>query len=246
MDLAQAVADSAVQLLLRQSTFLKSGGEKTTSAQREAELTHQDWIENVKYNLNTNPLDIPPVSYRSGPIAEQDIVGLFNQLSALDVFPGLRIMATSTIHIYDCLVNYDCKNDLDKLRYRGLTAKGGPNLLGLASDVFALDEKRFRTKDLTLEFKNSLEGLIHDLEDPQKRKTFSKVDICVCWASIDKQHKFYTLVEISEANLHERQFPGVTHILRKDGEAHVIQVIILDTIVNYIKAGHIVLAQQPE
>jgi hypothetical protein len=47
------------------------------------------------------------------------------------------------------------------------------------------------------------------------------------------------LQEIDEGNLHERRYPGITHLLRKDDESHVIQMVMLESIVKKIAAGHI-------
>jgi len=120
------------------------------------------------------------------------------------------------------------------------------NPLGLSTDVLGPGEARFVTKGLTLEFKNNLEGLIADIENPARKKTFSKIDISVCWSRVDKQHRSYQLTEINEGNIHERRYPGITHLLRKDGESHVIQVIMLEQVVKQIAAGHIRLPTQPQ
>lgn len=234
MELAQYAADAATQYLLKQSALLKPAGEKTTAAQREVEKNHEDWVYNVKEHAKVNPLSIPPVSYASVPLAEQDVVGLFNQFAALGVFPGIKILATSAAHTYDCYALFDCRGDLEALRYRA-----EDNQLGLSTDVLGLDETQFVTRGLTVEFKNNLEGLIHDINNPLKPKTFSRIDICVCWGSIEQQHGSYQLTEITEANLHERGYPGITHLLRKDGESHVIQVIMLEEIAKQVSAGNI-------
>ena len=114
------------------------------------------------------------------------------------------------------------------------------NPLGLSDDVLSPDDKHFSTKSLTLEFKNNLEGLLANLESENSRKAFQHIDICVCWGSLDEHHRAYSVTPITESNLHERKFPGITHILRKDGvEGHVIQVIVLEDIAKRIAAGQI-------
>jgi hypothetical protein len=241
MDLAQQAADAATQYLLKQSNLLKPAGEKTTAAQREVERNHEDWVDNVKDHAKVNPLAIPPVSYVSAPLTEQDVVGLFHQFSALGLFPGMKILATSAAHTYDCYIQFERKADIDSLRYHAVDK----NPLGLSTDVLGPDDTKYVTKGLTLEFKNNLEGLIEDVENESKRKTFSHIDICVCWGAIDSQHRSYQLTGIDEANLHERRYPGITHLLRKDGESHVVQVIMLEHIVQQITAGHITLAAGP-
>ena len=242
MDFAQQAADAATQYLLKQNSLLKPAGEKTTAAQREVERNHEDWKDNVKSHQKLNPLDIPPVSYISAPLTEQDVVGLFHQFSALGLFPGLKVFATSAAHTYDCYVQFERNNEIDSLRYGGISKTP----LGLSPDVLGPEDTQFFTKGLTLEFKNNLEGLIGDLDDESKRKTFSHIDICVCWGVLGTQHRSYNLTAIDESNLHERKYPGITHLLRKDGEAHVVQVIMLEHIVQQIGAGHIVLPGTPK
>ncbi|HEX4138662.1 MAG TPA: hypothetical protein VHY84_28890 [Bryobacteraceae bacterium] len=39
--------------------------------------------------------------------------------------------------------------------------------------------------------------------------------------------------------MHERHYPGITHVLRKDGEGHVLQVVMLEEIVRLFSAGQI-------
>jgi len=133
MELAQLAADDAVQYLLKQTGLLKPAGEKTTAAQRAVEKNHEDWVDNVKEHAKSNPLSIPPVSYVSAPITEQDVVGIFNQFSALGLFPGLRIFATSGQHTYDCYVQFECRDGLEQLRYRSID----DNPLGLSTDVLS-------------------------------------------------------------------------------------------------------------
>ncbi|MBV9105552.1 MAG: hypothetical protein JO313_05960 [Verrucomicrobia bacterium] len=114
------------------------------------------------------------------------------------------------------------------------------NPLGLSTDILGLDDKEFITRGLTMEFKNNLEGLIEDIENQQK-KAFAHIHICVCWGMLSAKQQSYACDPITEASLHERHYPGVTHILRKDGESHVIQVIMLEDIVKRMKAGQVAL-----
>ena len=82
LKLAQVAADRAVQYFANQGTLLKPAGEKTTASQRAVEKDHEDWVDNVKAHAKANKLDMPPVTYASTPVTEQDVVGLFHQLSA--------------------------------------------------------------------------------------------------------------------------------------------------------------------
>jgi len=234
LDLAKKAADRAVQYLANQRTLLRPVGEAPTAEQRQIERSHDDWIYNVRKHAESQPLYLPPLTYASAPLAEQDVVGLFHQLSACGIFPGIKIYATSQSHTYDCLVRYDCRSEVKGLRY--MTMDQYP--LGVSPYILGTGD-RFTTGDLTLEFKNNLDGLIAEVDDPDSVKRFRHINICVCWSTVDTRFKGYALEEITEANLDERQYPGVTHLLRRDGESHVIQIIMLERVASMIQSGSI-------
>jgi hypothetical protein len=237
LDLAKKAADRAVQYLADQRTFLRAAGESPTPEQRQIESNHDDWIFNVKTHAVSSPLHLPPATFISTPLTEQDVVGLFHQLSALGIFAGIKIFATSQSHTYDCLIRYDSPIvDVEGLRYSA-TDK---HPLGLSPYILGTRD-RFSTGDLTLEFKNNLEGFIAEIDDSNSRKSFRHIDICVCWSTSSDSFKGYALEEITEINLDERRYPGVTHLLRRDGEGHVVQIIMLQRVINIIQAGYIEL-----
>jgi len=164
------------------------------------------------------------------------VVGLFNQLSSLGFFPGMRIYATSQIKTYDCLVEYDAPRDEPGLLYGG--REDSP--LGVSPYTLGT-QKRFSTKQLTVEFKNNLDSLLEDVEG-ESPKEFGNVDICVCWGRVGTQFKGYELDPVTESNLDERKFPGVTHLLRRDGDTHVVSVVMLQAITEMISSGKLSVA----
>lgn len=111
--------------------------------------------------------------------------------------------------------------------------------LGLSPYVLG-DGKNFSTKQLTVEFKNNLDGLIADL-DGISPKTFAHIDICVCWGMIHNAFTGYAVEPVTETRLDERRYPGVTHLLRHNSDAHVIGVIMLETITKMILAGQLII-----
>jgi hypothetical protein len=239
LELAKAAGNAAVQYLARQRGLLRPAGESPTPQQRETERTHQDWLLNVQMHARQSPLHIPPVMYASTPLTEQDVIGIFNQLAALTLFPGLQVFATSQTQTYDCLVKFACASDAEGLRY----SAGNSAPLGLAPFIIG-DHARYETRYMTLEFKNNLDGLVSDMEDPDKRKSYAHIDICVCWSVIAESFAGYELSEIGEHNLDQRSVPGATHILRRDGEAHAIQVVMLSSIVKLVESGRLSLARR--
>ncbi len=238
-DFAQRTADRVVQYLGKQRPFLRPPGESPTPEQRQVEKDHGDWIFNVKTHAKTSPLHIPPATYISTPLTEQDVVGLFNQLSSLGVFPGMRIYATSQSKTYDCLLEYEAPCDEPRLLYKSREE----NPLGVSPYTLGT-QKRFSTRQLTVEFKNNLDSLIEDVEG-ESPKEFRNIDICVCWGKVGTQFKGYELEVITEANLDERKFPGVTHLLSRDGDVHVVSIVMLQTITEMISSGKLKLATHP-
>ncbi|MFL6209422.1 MAG: ATP-binding protein [Pyrinomonadaceae bacterium] len=241
IDLAKRAADRALQYIAKQRLFLKPAGDAPTPGQREVEKNHQDWLFNVQLHARSKPLNIPPLTYQSEPLSEQDVIGLFHQLSAKGVFPGLQVFATSQSETYDSLIKYDCPKNTTGLQYRA----SDDNPLGVTPYILG-DKEAFDTRYLTLEFKNNLDALVNELggrPDADTRKDFSHIDICVCWGVINI-HSFrgYTIEEITKHNLEERKYPGVTHLLRRDGDAHIIQIIMLQRVVEMISTGRISIA----
>lgn len=190
---------------------------------------------NVKTHGKNSPLIISPVTYQSEPLAEQDVIGLFHQLSAHDIFPGIQVFATSQIKTYDSLVKFECLSSNQHLRYYSIDK----NPLGV-SDYILGDKESFSTRYLTLEFKNNLDGLVGDLVGKaEPTKDFSHVDICVCWRVVADNFPGFTLEEVTNENIEERRYPGTTHLLRRDGDRHVIQVIMLERVIELLKTGRI-------
>lgn len=235
MDLAKDAADRAFQYLMKQQNFLKPRGDAPTPDQREIEKNHEDWIFNVKTHERNSPLIIPPVTYKSEPLEEQDVIGLFHQLSAHDIFPGIQVFATSQIKTYDSLVKFECSVENENLKYYSIDK----NPLGV-SDYILGDKSVFSTRYLTLEYKNNLDALIGELVGKaESTKDFSHIDVCVCWRAVSDSFPGFTLEEINNENIEERRYPGTTHLLRRDGDRHVIQVVMLQRVVEMIKTGQI-------
>ena len=234
LEAAKRAADRAVQYLADQRSFLRPTGETPSEHQREVERNKQDWEFNVRRHQERRPLHIPPVTYESEPLTEQDVVGLFHQLSALGVFPGVRILATSQIQTYDSVIFFSCDSN-----EKGLRASESP--LGLAPSVLGGGEN-FSTRHLTLEFKNNLDGLIADIDDENRSKQYQHIDICVCWGTVQEEFAGYELTLVDSTNLDQRRYPGTTHLLQRDGESHAIEVIMLSTVRDHIESGELSLA----
>ena len=233
-DLAGRIADRMIQYLARQRAFLRTPGEEHGAQQREVETNHEDWKFNVRSHSKTNPLHAPPICYRSTPLTEQDVVGLFHQLGAVGAFAGVQIHATSQSQTYDCLLEYDCP-----LGTPGLAYEPDASPLGVSPYVLGSLE-HFKTHPLTVEFKNNLDGLISDIEG-ESPKQFSKIDICVCWSAVGDEFSGYALEKITEDTIDMRKYPGCTHVLHRDGNPEVMGVIMLKTVMELIETGRIAI-----
>ena len=231
---AKVAANRAVQYLAKQRSFLRPVGETPSPGQRQVELSKQDWEYNVRKHHESQPLHIPPVRYDSEPLTEQDVVGLFHQFAALGVFTGIRVLATSQSQTYDSLVFFECG-----AQEEGFRIKDSP--LGLAPSVLG-DGEAFNTRGLTLEFKNSLDGLIADMDDENRPKQYRHVDVCVCWDTVQEEFTGYELSPVDASNVDRRRYPGATHLLQRDGESHVIQVVMLSTLRQLVETGKLTLA----
>ena len=234
LDTAKSAANRAVQYLANQRAFLRATGETPSAQQREVERNKQDWEFNVRLHHERYPLHIPPVAYESEPLTEQDVVGLFHQLCSLGVIPGIHFLATSQSQTYDSVVFFNCNSN-----ERGLQASGSP--LGLAPSVLG-DGDIFSTRHLTLEFKNNLDSLIADIDDDNRPKQYQHIDICVCWGALQESFPGYELNPVGPANLDQRRYPGTTHLLQRDGDTHVIEVVMLRTLREFVEAGAISLS----
>jgi len=216
-DFAKDAADRLVQYLGKQRSLLRPSGEAPTPEQREIERNHSEWLYNVQKHAETSPLHIPPATYVSTPLTEQDVIGLFHQLCSLGVFPGIKVYATSQSKTYDCLIQFDCGVEEPGLVYE--SAEKHP--LGVSHFILGKD-KTFKTRQLTLEFKNNLDRLIEDVVGASP-KNFAHIDVCVCWGKVGDSFTGYELEPVTEAKLDVlRSYPGITHVLTRDGDTHVM------------------------
>ena len=233
LDTAKTAANRVVQYLANQRSFLRPTGETPSAQQREVELNKQDWEFNVQSHQQRKPLHIPPVTYASEPLTEQDVVGLFHQLCALGVFPGVHFLATSQSQTYDSLIYFRCDSNDARLQFNQYSLGLAPSVLG--------DGDTFRTRNLTLEYKNNLDSLVVDMDDENRPKQYQHIDICVCWGNVQDSFSGYELKTIDSTNLDQRGYPGTTHLLQKDGEAHAIEVVMLSTLRDLVESGELSL-----
>lgn len=232
LELAKVAANRGVQYLAGHKHFLRPGGEAPTPDQRRVEKNHQDWVVNVHDQREKEPIDVPFLPLVSAPRTEQDVVALFHELASLGVFPGIKVSATSQMKTYDSLVCFECDRSAPGLAYKNADT----NALGLAPFLLGEDQ-RFETRELTLEYKISVDGLIEDLARPQSNKAFQHIDLCVVWSKFQGSWPGYELLSIQGSNLEDRKYPGVTHILMRDRDTHVVQLVMLEKVIDLLVEG---------
>jgi hypothetical protein len=89
-------------------------------------------------------------------------------------------------------------------------------------------------QDLWLEYKISNDQLIDNFNSEvgtESHKYFEILDLLVCW-NVDLAVRNFEIQEISEENqnLNQRTLHGATHLIIKENNDHVIQVICLEKV----------------
>ena len=133
-------------------------------------------------------------------------------------------------------MEYDCPRTTAGLAY----IDAGHNALGVSPFTLG-NAKSFSTRQLTVEFKNNLDGLIDDVEGDRSPKQFDNIDICVCWSKVGDTFKGYELEKITPNNIDRRQFPGVTHLLSHNGNPRAMSIIMLKTVTDMMLAGSLTI-----
>jgi hypothetical protein len=134
---------------------------------------------------------------------------------------GFKIFGVPGVLMYDGLFDYE----LEKAdgEYDASARK-----LGV---VFAAKPKITLTGHW-LEYKKSCDQLVQDFNEPDgapSKKWYELLNLLIC-DEVDDQYEGYTLTEITHPNIGDRLYYGVTHILRKNGHEHSIQVICLSSL----------------
>jgi hypothetical protein len=155
------------------------------------------------------------------PQFEAEVAYQFLSFVKADQLKGFRIFGAPTLLMYDGLFDYDLEKHAGE--YEATLRK-----LGV---VFGAKPKITLTGHW-LEYKKSCDQLVQDFNDSDgspSKKWYELLNLLVC-DEVDDQYEGYTLTEISHSNIGERLYYGVTHILRKNGHEHSIQVICLTSL----------------
>ncbi|MCC2321938.1 ATP-binding protein [Cellulomonas xiejunii] len=173
-----------------------------------------------------------PLGFAYEPRYEAELVGIFYALLASGDLRGYRLLAVpgSTTRLdgyFDFEASQFAKPTPDDLAPLGIAeskATGGA----------------FQRRGKWLEFKVRLDDLIDDFEAEDatgSKKYFDLVDLVVAWeVPAGESIGDYDLVELKEGNWNERDYYGATHLLRKSGGNHVVQVLALQDFIRRMQS----------
>lgn len=201
-----------------------------------------NWKKSLEEHESNSPLilsnenfflPLNEISVTSEPSREQDVIALFNQLLAGGVIRGIKIVGTNEMSTYDGAYRIRVGPSYDDHSFEETT-----NPLGIDStkvdELKAVKPEGFVSTDMkVLEYKFSLDGLITDITTGDKKS--GDMDLVVAWETGEDYEQYFGLESyLLEESREERQYHGVTHALRDEHGHHVMDVIILKDLINFL------------
>lgn len=148
---------------------------------------------------------------------------LFNQLIAGGVIRGLKLLATSQFQQYDGLYRYFVKKPFDTHIF-----DKEKNPLGVTELTHS---EELQSKAKILEYKFSLDALIHEFECGEKRP--DDIQLAVCWEIGSEFRKDYTATSLLDLDhLNHREFHGITHLFASATSS--FHVVCLKELIEYL------------
>lgn len=212
------------------SRLLKSDTGARPNIERELEL--HEWIKQQEEHEKNNPLvisnknffaPVEEISISSIPQSEQDVIVLFNQLVAGGVIRGLRLLATNQVKQYDGVFKFSVKEPFENHVF-----DKEKNPLGV---VAGGHQKAVLSAPKVLEYKFSIDGLIHEFESGEKSE--KDIHLAVAWELGTEWSRSYEVLSLLDLdNIHQRDFHGITHVLNSGTTQ--FNVIALRELVEYL------------
>lgn len=165
------------------------------------------------------------------PAYEAEVVGLFYALLAKGELQGYSLVSvpgsrTRLDGYFDFAVEHFQKPD-----------PGGELVLGI-SQSRAINGS-FKRSGKWLEFKVRLEDLVEEFEADDAspgKKYFDLVDLAVVWDAPNRDAiNDFDLVKLDGSNWEQRDYFGVTHMLKRGVGDHVVQVISLRSLLSHVQ-----------
>lgn len=229
-DLGEKIAVGIVNKLKQWRSLLRSDSGEKIDIEKEASL--HDWIREQEKHEEISPLNVKnknffapinEISITSTPRSEQDVIVLFNQLVAGGVIRGIKLLATSQTQQYDGIFKFVIKEPLNNHTFDKIL-----NPLGVQDMQF---NKEHTSPPKVLEYKYSLNGLIAEFENGEKKE--KDIHLAVVWELGDAWRKNYEATSLLDLdNIHQRDFHGLTHILHSSTSK--FYVIALKELIDYL------------
>lgn len=178
--------------------------------------------EKLKRKASSDTELATDLSFAHQPFYEAELVGTFYAVLSLRLLRGYTLIA-----VPGSRTRFDGLFDFETDEFDG---DGDDSLpLGIASSKAR--NGSFARKSKWLEFKVKLQDLIDDFEEEDGlpgKKYFDLVDLVVAWeVPAADAIGDYDLVTIDADNWNQRDYFGVTHLLKRGSSNHTVQVIAL-------------------
>jgi hypothetical protein len=154
------------------------------------------------------------------------VIVLFSQLIAGGVIRGIKIVATSAHQQYDGIFKYYIRDPIQNHVFNKQT-----NPLGVQE---LSQSQAFLTKPYVLEYKYTIDSLIHEFENAEKSE--GDINLVIAWDAGTEWTKRYFITSLLDFdNLHHRTFHGQTHVfLDADSGDTRFYAIILSDLIHYL------------
>lgn len=241
VDLAKSISTHIVQdVFSKVRNCLKTDDLKKTGLLEKQKVS--GWKQQLIEHEANSPLflknenffnPINEVAVTAEPSREQDVIALFNQLLAGGVVRGIRVVGTNEQMTYDGAFRICIGPEYEKHEFNQ-----NINPLGIPAAHRSEFEENFpsgfKSNDLMiLEYKYSVDGLIHDLETGDKKA--AEIDLIVAWEmGYDYERLFRVQSLLSNEGRSDRDYHGITHKLYDEHGRHVMDAVILKDLVSYL------------
>lgn len=184
----------------------------------------QNEAENLRRKAEARNPAAPNIQFALEPTYETELVGLFYALNATADLRGYSLLG-----VPGSRTRLDGFFDFSSDTPVPLNGQADAVPLGIAESKFNGD--LFSRRGKWLEFKVKLEDLVDDFEADDaagSKKYFDLVDLAVVW-EVPRQDTIgdYNVIKIDQGNWNQREFFGVTHLLRRGSGHHTVQVLAL-------------------
>ncbi|MBI4328286.1 MAG: ATP-binding protein [Chloroflexi bacterium] len=205
--------------LLRPTSIAHGGTDTDAEAAADRRLRDASGLPDI---------GVTTLSIKKEPQYENDVIFLFSELLGRDLLKGFEVLSASSAAQYDAVVNYSFTNNRNTLIYDSVN-----NPLGVPRNQLGRTDLTLKN----LEFKHSLDDLVHEFEEGSKSP--QHVRFAVVWDEGAVQQAGFEVIELQPPAGHlQRSFHGQTHKLVMEGGVE-IPVLILKTVLKVLKEANL-------